>query len=151
VAPRPAPASAEPRQSPAQTATPPAPEWTQTVSPREDPGPPEAVAQAFETPVGHSVELPPQKASEPALVGLPAVAAATEAALPQREALVPTTADADLGGGNGPAGVVQHEPDRRAESVDDGDATPGETALEYDPELFDVATPSEDHAVEVAA
>jgi len=151
VAPRPAPASAEPRQSPLMAAAV-VPESTPTVSLREDPGPesPAVAARTFETLVGHSLELPPQKSSEAAVVGLAALASSPDAATAQRETLVPTTAGADLGGVHGPAGAVQHEPDRRAETVDDGDAT-GETALEYDPELFDVAAPSEGHAVEAAA
>jgi len=148
LAPRPAPSSGEPRQALAQTAAPPSPEWTRTVPLREDP--PEVAPQTFGMPVGHSLELPPQKTSEPAVVDLAAVAPSTEVPIPQRETSVLATTGADLGG-NAPAGAVQHAPDRHAGTLDEGDATPGETALEYDPELFDVATPGEGHEVEAAA
>ena len=148
VALRPAATSAEPSQFPAQTAAP--PELKQAVPLREDPESPEVGHQPFEMPVAQLVEWPLQKPFEPTLVDAAVVAPSTEAAASQWETTVVATVGAGLER-NGAPEAVRLEPDHSRETASDGGATSGDTAMECDAELFDVATPSEGHDVEAAA
>jgi hypothetical protein len=145
VAPRPTATSVEPSQLPAQTA---APELKQAVPLREDPESTEVAHKAFEMPVAHRVEWPQQKPFEPTVDA--AVAPSTEAAASQWETSAVAPAGTDVEGKGAPE-AVRLEPDRSRETAGDGDATSGDTAMECDAELFDVATPCEGHEVEAAA
>jgi hypothetical protein len=122
----------------------------QAVPLREDPESPEVAHQAFEMPVAQLVEWPLQKPFEPTLVDAAVVASSTEAAASQWETTVVATVGAGLER-NGAPEAVRLEPDHSRETASDGGATSGDTAMECDAELFDVATPSEGHDVEAAA
>ena len=145
VVPQPAPINAE---APAQTAAYPAPESTPTVSLREDPGPglPQAAPQVFATPIGHSVESPPQAAS----AGHAAVPHSAEAAASQQRTAVPATAGQDRERLDTPE-AVWLERDHRPESAGGGHAMPAETSIGSGVEPIDPATLDEGDEVEAAA